>query len=158
MTELSLRDLVAALGDGGVRFVVIGGVAVAAHGYARATEDLDIVPDPDPENLKRLTSVLEALEAKLPQARGRRFSAARDEAQLHMGSSLTLETSAGTLDIVQRVPGVPPHPLLDDDAIESDLLGVPVRICSLPHLRQMKRARGTKQDDADLEALQEGGE
>jgi len=34
-------------------FVVIGGVAVAAHGYVRGTADLDLVPDPDPENLKR---------------------------------------------------------------------------------------------------------
>jgi hypothetical protein len=153
LTELSLRELLAALHGGGVRFIVIGGVAVGAHGYVRATEDLDIVPDPEPENLKRLSAALEELGATLPTARDRRFRVARDESALHMGRSLTLDTSVGALDVVQRVPGVPPYPTLEDDAIASDLLGVPVRICSLAHLREMKRARGTKQDEADLEAL-----
>ena len=37
-----LAGLVAALNGGSVRYVVIGGVAVAAHGAIRATEDLDI--------------------------------------------------------------------------------------------------------------------
>lgn len=47
-------ELLLALLGAGVRFVVIGGVAVGVHGFVRATEDRDIVPDPDPENLNRL--------------------------------------------------------------------------------------------------------
>ena len=40
---------------------------------------------------------------------------------------------------------------LHEDAVDSDLLGVPVRICSLARLREMKRAQGRAQDIADLE-------
>lgn len=46
MRQFDLHALLEALKDSEVRFVVIGGVAVGAHGYVRATEDL--VPDPDP--------------------------------------------------------------------------------------------------------------
>ena len=48
MTEFDLRALVEALHERAVEFIVIGGVAVGAHGYVRGTEDLDLVPDPHP--------------------------------------------------------------------------------------------------------------
>lgn len=63
MSEFDLRSLLAVLNDHDVSFVVIGGVAVGAHGYVRGTEDLDLVPDPDPANLERLTAALEELGA-----------------------------------------------------------------------------------------------
>ena len=66
---------------------------------------------------------------------------------------MTLEAGNGALDIVQRTPGVPGFAELDGAAVEADLLGVPVRVCSLEHLRAMKQARGDSQDRADLERL-----
>jgi predicted nucleotidyltransferase len=60
LSELDLRRLLESLRDHDVRFIVIGGVAVGAHGYVRATEDLDVVPDPDPANLDRLVDALGA--------------------------------------------------------------------------------------------------
>jgi hypothetical protein len=56
-------ELIAALADGGVEYVLIGGLAVGAHGFPRATKDVDIVPAPDARNLDRLAIVLHALEA-----------------------------------------------------------------------------------------------
>lgn len=153
MTELDLGQLASTLHDHGVRFVIIGGVAVGAHGHVRATEDLDIVPHPETENIERLSSALVALEATLPRAGGRRFQPARDEGSLQMGSSLTVQTRFGDLDVVQRIPGVPDWTTLESRAIETDLLGVPVRVCSLDDLRQMKRARASEQDRSDLAAL-----
>lgn len=66
-----LAGLVTALNAGAVRFVVIGGIAVSAHGHVRATEDLDIVPAPDVENLDRLGSALVGLDARLEADRAR---------------------------------------------------------------------------------------
>jgi c-di-GMP-binding flagellar brake protein YcgR len=60
MSLPDLRALLAAFSEGGVDFVVIGGIALALHGSIRTTEDLDIVPDPDPANLDRLCRLLEA--------------------------------------------------------------------------------------------------
>jgi len=47
--------------------------------------------------------------------------------------------------------GVPGYSVLAEDAVESDVLGVPVLICSLSRLREMKEAQGRAQDKADLE-------
>ena len=52
-----------ALLTGGVDFVIVGGLAVAAHGFVRGTKDMDIVPDPERANLSRLAKVLRELEA-----------------------------------------------------------------------------------------------
>jgi hypothetical protein len=57
---------------------------------------------------------------------------------------------------VQLARGVPTYSALDEDAIDSNLLGVPVRICSLERLREMKAAQGRPQDQADLENLPPG--
>ncbi len=56
--------LLLALVGAGVRFVIIGGIAVGVHGYVRATKDLDIVPDPDPGNLARLAHLLREVNAE----------------------------------------------------------------------------------------------
>jgi hypothetical protein len=69
------------------------------------------------------------------------------------GGNVTADTSYGGLDVVQLAPGVPPYSLLVADAVESDVLGIPVRICSLSRLREMKEAQGRAQDRADLENL-----
>lgn len=155
MSEFDLRALLAALHEREVRFVVIGGVAVGAHGYVRATEDLDLVPDPDPANLKLLTAALVALDSTLPTVEGRPFDPDKDGAVIIRGGNVTADRLGG-LDVVQRLRGVPTYAELAEDAVESDLLGIPVRVCSLGRLREMKRALGRAQDRADLENLPEG--
>lgn len=155
MTEFDLRSLLRTLHERDIRFVVIGGVAVGAHGYVRATADLDLVPDPDPENLDRLVTALDSLEATLPTAGDRRFRRDGDAGVIRQGGNVTASTKFGGLDIIQLADGVPGYSQLDRDAVESDLLGVPVRVCSLARLREMKEAQGRSQDQADLENLPE---
>ena len=47
-----------------VEYVVIGGLAVQAHGHPRTTQDLDLVPEPTPENRRRLLAALSELGAR----------------------------------------------------------------------------------------------
>lgn len=155
MTDFDLRSLLQALHESDVRFVVIGGVAVGAHGYIRATADLDLVPDSDPANLDRLIGALDSLEATLPTAGDRRFDPERDAGVVRRGGNVTADTKFGGLDVVQLAAGVPSFSQLAADAVESDVLGVPVRVCSLPRLREMKQAQDRAQDRADLENLPE---
>jgi hypothetical protein len=155
LSALDLRSLLELLHEREVRFVVIGGVAVAAHGYVRGTADLDLVPDPDPDNLKRVTEALAELNATLPTAEGRRFNQRSDHGVIRRGGNVTADTTFGGLDIVQRARGVPSYSQLDADAVETELLGIPVRICSLARLREMKRAQGRPEDKADLANLPE---
>jgi hypothetical protein len=155
LSALDLRSLLELLHEREVRFVVIGGVAVAAHGYVRGTADLDLVPDPDPENLKRVTAVLDELKSTLPTAKDRRFDPTSDAGVIRRGGNVTADTDFGGLDVVQRARGVPSYSQLDADAVSTELLGIPVRVCSLSRLREMKEAQGRPQDKADLANLPE---
>jgi hypothetical protein len=52
-------ELIGAMLDAQVRFVIVGGFAVRAHGHLRPTKDLDLLIEPSPGNVARLTTVLE---------------------------------------------------------------------------------------------------
>lgn len=53
-------DLLLCLGETGAEYLVVGGYAVSAHGYLRATEDLDIWVRPTPENAQHVLRALDA--------------------------------------------------------------------------------------------------
>lgn len=59
-------ELLAALDRERVSYVVVGGFARVVHGSGEVTDGLDIVPSLREENLRRLVSVLEELEASEP--------------------------------------------------------------------------------------------
>jgi hypothetical protein len=153
VTAFDLRGLIEALHEHEVRFVVVGGVAVAAHGYVRATADLDLVPEHERDNLERLAHALRSLDATLPEAGGAPFDLGRHLGELMKRRNFSLDTRLGGIDVIQDVPGLSSFSTLDEDAVETDVLGVPVRICSLAELRRMKQATGRAQDLADLEHL-----
>jgi hypothetical protein len=148
-----LAGLVSALNAGEVRFVVIGAVAVGAHGRIRATQDLDIVPEPTHWNLDRLGNVLVSLDARLAANPQRTIDTELRQA-LARGRNLTLMTRLGDLDIVQRLPGVPAWSELIRDAEQTNIGGAPLAVCSREHLIAMKQARHSLQDRADIEALE----
>jgi len=147
-----LAGLLRSIAEGDVEFVVIGGIAVAAHSVIRATEDVDIVPSPDTASLDRLCDVLTSLDARLLLHPERAIDDEVREA-LRAGRNLTVTTVLGDLDIVQRLPGVPPFAELRKDAMDVELFGVRFPVCSKEHLIAMKRARGSALDAADLERL-----
>jgi len=149
-----LAGLIAALRTAGVDFVAIGGIAVAAHRVIRATEDLDVVPDPVHSNLDSLANALVELDARLVLDPDRGIDA-EIRAALYRGRNLTVTTSRGDLDVVQRLPGVPSFAALDADSWEASILGVPFRVCSRAHLVDMKRARGSALDHEDAARLLE---
>lgn len=154
--------LLTALHERGIEHIVVGGFAVNAHGFIRVTKDLDIVPNPSTENLGRLAEMLRDLGAKILESGD--FDAAEMPADptraddLALGGNFCLLTDRGRLDVMQWLSGTETDDLyaeLNPDAVEGRVEGVPVRVCSLAHLRAMKRAAGRPQDLRDLEALGE---
>jgi hypothetical protein len=103
--------LLRALAGADVEYVLLGGVAVIAHGVIRTTRDVDICPAPDLENLQRLASMLRELgvrqlgegedsdEVEMP------YDPTRAE-DLAGGGNFRLRTPHGALDIMQWVPGI----------------------------------------------------
>jgi predicted nucleotidyltransferase len=58
LTNKDFREFVELLNSNGVRFLIVGGHAVALHGYPRFTGDLDVWVATDPENAARVAKVL----------------------------------------------------------------------------------------------------
>jgi len=155
MAPLDAKSLFAALDTAEVRFIVIGGFAVSAHGYLRGTKDLDIVPDPDPENLQRLAGALSQLDAKIMGAEefAKEEVVQPDVAGLAMGGNFVLMTDYGRLDILQVVNPDFEYQDLDATAIEDQVLGHRVRFCGYEDLVRMKKAAGRLEDELDLKRL-----
>jgi Nucleotidyl transferase AbiEii toxin, Type IV TA system len=61
MTLDEMEAVLAALESESVEYVVIGGAAINLHGLMRATEDLDLMLPPTPDNIERLRSALRSL-------------------------------------------------------------------------------------------------
>jgi hypothetical protein len=61
MKVASLEAIFSALQEAEARYLVVGGIAVIAHGYVRLTKDLDLVLDLSSESLKRSLTVLHGL-------------------------------------------------------------------------------------------------
>ena len=64
-THLDLVNLANALTKAGVDYVVIGGAAMALHGFPRMTKDIDLLLPVDPANNKRLIEALKSLPDSL---------------------------------------------------------------------------------------------
>lgn len=61
LTKSRLATVCGLLNEGGVKYVVVGGFAVALHGVVRATKDIDLLIEPTLENAARALKALEGL-------------------------------------------------------------------------------------------------
>jgi hypothetical protein len=149
-TPFDLRELLAALQRAGVDYTVIGGIAVQVHGHRRTTKDLDLIPDPDLENLDRLAGALSEL-----RAHPRDLPGGSPSAEHLAGAPVVppLTTLHGELHILRDVPGAPPYAELRSDALVIDFDGIALAVAGLDHLIAMKRATGRPGDLRDVAAL-----
>jgi len=151
MREIALpqdyADLLFDLLDAGAEFVVIGGWAVAIHGHGRATDDLDILIRPTPENAARVFDALQRFGAPLA-AHGVTpglFTKARYGYRIGMKPVL--------IEILTTIDGV------DFEEASREPVMVQVEGRSIPFIGRRalltnKRASGRTKDLADVEALE----
>jgi predicted nucleotidyltransferase len=146
------RELLRRLTEAGVEFVVIGGVAVIAHGHARATLDLDVCYARSPANIRRLVAAIQPIH---PHLRGAApdLPFIWDERTLRNGLNFTLVTDEGDLDLLGEITGLGSHDDIALRAIDVDIHGTAIRLLSLEDLIRSKAAAGRAKDLVDLEAL-----
>jgi predicted nucleotidyltransferase len=154
LTEPAFDELLRRLVAADARFVVVGGLAVGAWGVVRATKDVDIVVAPEPENLRRVAEVAVAAGGHVQQGEAFLGTPISIASALASGEQVAIETDLGRLDVVQGLDGVPSYEQLRSRAIEAEILGVTVAVCSVDDLKAMKRAAGRTRDLADLEDLE----
>jgi hypothetical protein len=137
--------LLHALAEGGVDFVLIGGVAGGSYGSAFGTFDVDIAYARDRDNLERLARVLRELGAELRGAPpGLPFQL--DARTLEAGANFTFSTGLGALDILADPAGAPPYARLKAEGVRITLSRTEVVVASLDHLIAMKEAAGRPKD------------
>lgn len=138
----------------GVDYITIGAFAVIAHGYVRATADIDVVARQDRENLQRLAAAFAELNAVLRGVDADLLDIdPTDPEVLATGASFTLNTDAGPVDYLNDVPGAGDYDDLRARAVEANAAGVVVRVVGLDDLIRMKRASGRPQDLRDIANL-----
>jgi hypothetical protein len=146
-------EIIRVLAAHGVDFVVIGGLAVQAHGYVRLTQDLDVIVRPSLLNLTRLSEAFVDLEAEV---RTRGALHLDDPHQLRRAPHIPVLTRAGALDVVhvEHIAGAPKsYDALREAALVVSLDELAVPFAGLSDLIRMKRAAGRPHDLADIEAL-----
>ncbi len=132
----------------GVRYVLIGGIALIRHGVVRATRDVDVVLAPEPENLARLRTLIAEWPATRPDG-----SPVHDDA-VAPGRTIHLATPHGELDLLaERLPPLSFAELYARSELRR-VDGVDVPICSLADLVALKRIAGRERDLVDLHDLE----
>ncbi len=156
--ESTFDAIFSALQATGVRYVVVGGIAVNLHGYQRFTKDVDLVVELIPDQTLKALEALQAigyaprLPVKLADFANRdiRESWVRDKGM--MVFQLYNDRVHQTVDIFADYP-------LDFDSLWRESVAVALstaspRIASIDHLIAMKQRAGRPQDLADIDMLE----
>lgn len=156
MTEplLDAQELLRGLDQHEVEYVVFGALALLFYGAVRTTEDLDVVVAPDQENLNRVAEWLISIDASLRLRPARKFGP-RERWAMNRGSNATVLTPLGQIDVVQRIPGMPAWEDLVAQAEVYEFEGRTVRVMNRATLIELKRRRGSAQDLADIETIEQ---
>ena len=137
-----------------VDYLTIGAFAVIAHGYVRATADIDIVARQDRENLKRLAAAFADLQARLRGVDADLLDTdPTDLDTLANGASFALDTAAGPVNYLNDVPGAGNYADLRARSVETSAAGVVVHVIGLDDLIRIKRTSGRPQDLRDIANL-----
>lgn len=151
--EFQPDQLFARLVEGGVDYVVIGGIAAQAHGSTQFTGDVDICYATDDQNLDRLGKALVALHARL-RGVADDVPFVPDGRTLRHTRLLTLQTPLGWLDILAAPSGFPGYAALSERALRVEWAGTTIKVASLDDLIAMKRAAGRPKDLIAVEELE----
>jgi len=148
MLNEDYRDMLQALVAEKVRFLLVGAYALAAHGYPRATMDIDIWVMPAPDNADAVLRAIHRFGAPLHDL---------TKADLESdGTVFQIGLAPRRIDILTAASG-----LQFDQAfahsLTVDIEGIEVHIPSVADLIRNKRASGRTKDLADAEALERLG-
>jgi hypothetical protein len=161
MKRDSVVAIVAALNESRVRYLIVGGLAVVAHGYVRFTADVDLLLSTEPDNLRRAVTALKALgyRPRAPVDFEEFVDASKRQEWAHLKSmtvfSLFSDTHPATeIDLFLEPP-------IDFDAAYERVFRqevgpeIPAPFCSLEDLIELKMLSGRPEDRSDIEQLKQ---
>lgn len=132
----------------GVRYVLIGGIALIRHGIVRMTRDIDVVLEPGPDNIERVRALIAEWGATRPDG-----SPVVADA-VATGRSIHLSTPHGHIFLLPEQASPLTFAELISRAEVRRVDGVDAPICSLGDLVALKRIASRERDLADLSELE----
>ncbi|MBN1361664.1 MAG: nucleotidyltransferase [Sedimentisphaerales bacterium] len=145
MLNEDYRDMLRALSDHEVRFLLVGAYAMAAHGYPRATGDIDIWVEPTAENSRRVYRALAAFGAPVRELDETAFA--------QKGTVFQIGVEPRRIDIISAVSGVEFEQAYPQRRTV-DLEGLVIPVVSFNDLVKNKRATGRDKDRIDVKRLE----
>ena len=145
MLNEDYREMLQCLAGEDVEYLLVGAYALAAHGYPRATMDIDIWVMPSPANAQAVLRALASFGAPLHDL---------TEADLQKDDTIfQIGTAPRRIDIITGASGLR---FLDclERSVEIEIEGLIVRVPCIDDLILNKQASGRTKDLADAEALQ----
>ena len=137
-----------------VEYVLVGGLAGVLHGSPAMTNDADIVPSKDDDNLEHLAQALRALDARLRVSdppEGIPFDP--HPALLRTMLMLNMTTRCGDLDLTFSPAALDDYDALRARSVVFDLAGVQVHVAALDDIIRSKETAGRAKDHATLPIL-----
>ena len=140
------RDILRALSERKVKFLLVGAYAMAAHGYPRSTMDIDLWVMPDSGNACLVLKALEDFGAPAGDL--------SPEDLQKEGIVFQIGVAPRRIDILTSVDGLSFNTAFShSETIIID--DIPIHIISIPDLIINKRSTGRTKDLADAEFLEE---
>ena len=139
------KEFLKSLNDNGVRYLVIGGYAVAFHGHPRYTKDIDIWISMDAANAANIVKALEQF--------GFASLGLQESDFLTPDQIVQLGYPPNRIDLITTTPGVD-FETCYVARIQTEIEGIMVNFIDLENLKRNKKAVGRHQDLADIENLE----
>ena len=145
MLNEDYKDMLQSLQAEGVKFMLVGGYAMAAHGHPRSTLDIDFWVMASPENAKAIMRALKRFGAPLRNVCESDFKTE--------GTILQIGVVPRRIDIITKIDGVS---FVDawPRAVPVELDGCHISVISLEDLLANKSASGRLKDLADVATLE----
>ena len=145
MLSKDFKEFIELLNVHSVRYLVVGGYAVAFHGYPRYTKDLDVWIELSPENAENVINALEEF--------GFGSLGLKTEDFLESDQIIQLGYPPNRIDILTTLKEINFKDCFKAK-IEIEIQGIKINFIDLENLKKNKLATGRPQDLADAENLE----
>ena len=144
MLSRDFREFIESLNANSVRYLVVGGYAVALHGYPRYTKDLDVWIEPTVQNAQNVLSALTAFGFGSLEISTGDF--------LEENTIIQLGYQPNRIDLMTTLTGLT-FEACYPKRVQVEIQGVLINFIDIKNLKINKKATGRPQDLADFENL-----
>lgn len=152
MENSDFKDMLCALRDAEVDFLVVGAHALGAHGFVRATGDLDLWVEPSATNARRVSAAFEAFGGATLAVFG-----VTEEELSRPGIGLAIGAEPVRIDLHTNIAGLE-YEAAAREAVSTTMFDVPVRVLGHRSLIAAKRASLQRREAGSPKAAQDAAD